>query len=798
MGNEIDLGISLYGLDNREFVQQLEASIDDLVQANLNPHQTLEKSIAATYDIQRRGQHYPGDTNSFSPWGSLDRGVSFGLNPGMDRDPGNLISNAFGLGGIDSINIFTGTGSLAHLGSKYSRVAKTKMGLCVQAYKGFGVAKNVIDLMSNFAAEGLKIQHPRPAIQRFYQRWAELVDLAGRVKDILRYYYKYGNVFIYTTMGTIDAETYATMKNAKASAVQVARAVTDNNDPTKEEKQAQVDREKAKPESERQIPWRYTLLNPFQMDVIGDKFFGQSRWVFILDEETQKNMRKPKAEAIDFLDDTEVNLPPEFKELLDSNRDGGDDRIVNLKPENLWTMHYMKDDHEDWADPMLWPVMGDINYKNKLRQSDISVCNSIIKAITLFKIGDYKAGFIPGPEYMRKFSELLRTPSEAMTLIWNDAISIDHSYPPVEKLLSIDKYEAVDRDILRGLGVPDILLGAGGGGNYSNGFLGVRTLLERLEEGRREVEKWVNKQLRMVAEIMGHRDIPKIKFGRMSLRDENAEKQLILGLLDRNIISVEAVLEVFGEDFELELSRLRREEEIREEEGLLTKHGPFVDPLSDVTESEQLDREDEHLETQNQMQKDQMTLQMKQQMQMKKMDMQVKKQDLAAKRKMLKQGSKNTKKINGRPAGTKGIPQTKKRDTKPKGMAFLQYEETKGQAAKLYTAVENLITAAVLEANGKQYKKSLAKEDRTGIEELSFAVSSWLPVDEEPTIDSVKNVMSQDTLVVASDVAEAEQTLSAHFISKNNRALTAEERRDIRAQAIALAYLDSEEEDDSN
>lgn len=789
MGNEIDLGFSLYGLNNRHFLKELEQSFDDAIEVNRDSQKALAQ------DIQRRGQHYPGDTNSFSPFSGLETGGGF--NPfssflgGRDISSNNLISSAFGLGGLDSVGVYSA--SVPNAGSSITRVAKMKMALCVQAYKGFGVAKNVIDLMSNFASEGLQIYHPRPAIQRFYQRWAELVDLPGRVKDILRYYYKYGNVFIYTTMGLIDAETYTTMKNAKAALMKLAKGITDNNDPTKDDKQAQVDREKVKPEADRQIPWRYTLLNPFQMDSIGDQFFGQSRWVFVLDEKTATSLTLPKTEVEDFLDDTEVNLPPEFKELVVKNKGGEATRIVNLKPENLWTMHYMKDDHEEWADPMLWPVMADINYKNKLRQSDISVCNSIIKAITLFKIGDYKAGFIPGAEYMRNFSELLRTPTDAMTLVWNDAISIDHSYPPVEKILGVDKYEAVDRDILRGLGVPDILLGAGGGGNFSNGFLGVRTLLERLEEGRNEVEKWVNKQLRMVAEIMGHRDIPKIKFGRMSLRDENAEKQLILGLLDRNIISVEAVLEIFGEDFELELARMRREEEIRDEEGLLMKHGPFVDPLSDITESETMDREDEHMNTQHEMQKEQMTLQMKQQKEFKKMDMQVKKEDLRQKRIDRKQQMKQNKKVNGRPGGSKGISQTKKRATKPKGMAFLEYEQNKSSAANLYNTVEEIITNCVLESTGKKYKKALAQADRTGIEELAFAVASYMALDEEVTLNSVKELMGQDTLIVNPNVSEIEDSLLSNYASP----LTAEQRRYVRAQAIALSFMKDEEDDAS-
>ena len=66
--------------------------------------------------------------------------------------------------------------------------------------------------------------------------------------------------------------------------------------------------QKEKPLGERQIPWRYTLLNPFQMDIVGSKFFGQSRWVFILDD--AQNMLGP---AISLLTDLMRQLAEKAK-----------------------------------------------------------------------------------------------------------------------------------------------------------------------------------------------------------------------------------------------------------------------------------------------------------------------------------------------------------------------------------------------------------------------------------------------------------------------------------------------------
>src|SRR5690606_29017346 len=352
-------------------------------------------------------------------------------------------------------------------------IARIKMAMAVEAYKGFGIVKNVIDLMCNFASEGLTVIHKTPAIQRFYQRWFEITGMDSVAKHILRSYYKTGNVHIYTTMGEIDDATYSKMRSTRGKAKRTVGA------------------------SKKQIPWQYTILNPFQMELVGNKFIGGSQCVCVLDEERKNDAGKiygNDSKSIDDLDATKLNLPEEFKSAL------GGDGVVRLNPNNLHVIQYMKDDHEDWADPMVWPVMNDIIYKNSLRAMDMSVVNSTINAITIFKLGLSKEGFVAPESHYKKLSEMLRTPTYSHNLIWNDAISMESNYPPIEKILSIDKYKSVDRDILAGLGIPGILVNGAEGGSLSNAFLQVRTLLERLEDGRSEVMRWINKQIRIVAE----------------------------------------------------------------------------------------------------------------------------------------------------------------------------------------------------------------------------------------------------------------------------------------------------------
>lgn len=781
----LNLGIKTNGLNNKQLAA-LEKSVAGAIQVNEDARK-LDKAQAT--EIQRRGHRLAGDVGQNFGLQSNHHGM--GMHGPFDQTyPGSyFFSGQFGGGGL-GLGLGLGGGGYSSQYGMYgqgshtafqrnTKLAHYKMGVCVSAYKGFGLAKNVIDLMANFAAEGLKIKHPVKTIERFLNKWAFHIDLNGRVKDMLRYYYKYGNVFVYRTLGEIAQTAYLKMRRSRAKVNRglpgfkpILAGESDTlDDPNESDRIEDAQDENKKPVDKRKIPWRYTLLNPFQMELRGTKFFGKQRWVFVLDSNTVNDINNSRLKTtrpyVDFLDDSEMNLPGEFKkssEGISSSApvdEHNDPRVVELDQSKLYTMHYMKDDHEDWAEPLLWPVMSDIGYKNKLRQMDISVCDSVINAVTIYKLGSLKDGFIPPEEHFSKFAEFLRTPTAAMNMVWNDAVSIESSYPPVEKILGMAKYESVDRDILRGIGIPDTLIGGAVKSSFSTGFLGVRTLLERLEEGRNTIIRWLTKELELLVETLGIRNLPTIRFGKMSLRDEKAEKQLIIQLLDRNIVSIEAVLEAFGEDFTIELERLRDEEKIREESGLFQKHSPYVDPINDLDTEEQMKRES---------------------------DLKMQEQRLTHKLKEKENKDKekrNDRAPNGRPSGTDGIPQDNKRETKPQGMAsvtqwLLDYEAAKTNIAKHINSVEKVVSSEVLKVLGKTTKRALTKGQARAIEDITFIIALQTSPDEEVTSQTVLKVLANPIIDAAA---------YSIFTGMKRHCTTLQERKIAMANTIASHRL---------
>jgi len=232
--------------------------------------------------------------------------------------------------------------------------------------------------------------------------------------------------------------------------------------------------------------------------------------------------------------------------------------MVQLDSSRVTVLSYKKLPWQTWAFPLIFSALDDINFKKMLRQMDSSSAADVIKSIVLFKLGNMTEGFPPDKKRFQKLASLLKSVSSAKNIVWDDLISIETSYPPIDKILGKEKYEVVDRDILSNFGVSEVLV-SGRSGNYSSGFLSVRTLQEKLETLREGVlREFIKKELNLVRRAVKLTRDPIVRFSTMSLRDETSEKKLITSLVDRKIVSPQTALESFGLDWELEQARLER------------------------------------------------------------------------------------------------------------------------------------------------------------------------------------------------------------------------------------------------
>ena len=411
---------------------------------------------------------------------------------------------------------------------------KTRIASCREAYENAGIIGNAIDLMVDFGMEGFDIVHPDPIIQNFYRAWAIRVGLESLSSQILKCYFRDGNVPILSFRGRIKAKEFEKLKKAVG-----ANLFTDDN------------------LSAKVIPYAYHVLDVLCIEKWGSELLDNVRFEYRISAEDLRPLKDPRAESnASYIEELRKAIGDEdFKYLSDSG-------YLRFAPGRLSMLYYKKDDYRAWANPMFWRVMDDVKFKKLLRDMDVSVCESVINTLIVIALGNTVEGFPATPAMFEKLSNLMKTPTKSKTLIWNDLIKIMAEYPPVERILGKEKYEQVDADIRAGLGIAEVVLN-GQGNNYANSFLSVKTLLERLEGGRNVLLTWLEAEVRNIAKAMGFKQPAWFKMHHMSLRDEEAEKRLLLELVDRGMVSYETCVDRFGENFQIELERMKREDNFR-------------------------------------------------------------------------------------------------------------------------------------------------------------------------------------------------------------------------------------------
>ena len=242
--------------------------------------------------------------------------------------------------------------------------------------------------------------------------------------------------------------------------------------------------------------------------------------------------------------------------------------------------YYKKDDWRQWAHPMIYAILDDIVMLEKMRLADMSALDGAISNIRLWTLGNLDHKILPNKSAINKLRDILASNvgGGTMELVWGPELSFQESSSEVYKFLGSEKYTAVLNSIYAGLGVPPTLTGmAGNGGGFTNNFISLKTLVERLQYGRDQLTRFWEKELEIIRKSMGFRYKAHVQFDRTSLSDEAAEKNLLIQLADRDIISHETLLERFKEIPQVESIRLKRELNKRDTVGP-EKAGPFHAP----------------------------------------------------------------------------------------------------------------------------------------------------------------------------------------------------------------------------
>ena len=571
------------------------------------------------------------------------------------------------------------------------REQKRMIKMCMDAYSKVGIIRNIIDLMGDFGSQGINVVHPNKSAEKFFKQWFKKCNGKERSERFLNTLYRCGNVIVYRSSANVTPELSKYMKSVANDIKVEVPNMTKNV-----------------------IPWRYNFFNPLNVDLkdgamnlfMGRKSYNLSSNIF---NDKFKNGNIPP----NILE----TLPPKVKRAIQRG-----EKAIPLEEERLQVFHYKKDDWQMWANPMIYAILDDIIMLEKMRLADLSALDGAISNIRLWTLGNLDHKILPNRAAINKLRDILASNvgGGTMELVWGPELTYTESNSQVYKFLGSEKYQSVLNSIYAGLGVPPTLTGmAGNGGGFTNNFISLKTLVERLQYGRSLLTQFWQHEIELVRKAMGFRYPAEIHYDQMSLADDAAEKNLLIQLADRDIISHETVLERFKELPNVEKIRLKREYKDRGADNTPDKASPFHNP-NQKQEMEKMEKQSELNEKKEQLKKP------------------------ALPERPDKPDSPKEIRDEGRPPFKLDEGPRKQRVETPKSAPGLA--ETIVWAQSTFDTISEVITDAYLKMNNKKNLRQVTKAEVADMEKIKMDVLTNLQPLQEISVEIIHEQLSAGKL----------------------------------------------------
>lgn len=601
-------------------------------------------------------------------------------------------------------------------------------------YNKVGLIRNIIDLMADFACQGVRLSHPDKRLEAFYRNWFKKVNGKERSERFLNNLYKMANVIIRRQTAMVSLKDRNNLFKA-AGAVDIKK----------------IEEEKIR---KREIPFRYTFLNPLTIKVLGgnlSSFTNVKVYAIQLPEHIKKTIKHASTkEEKDLI----KKLP---KEIIKAANTSG---LVMLPVDKTLAFHYKKDDWQDWAIPMLYPIMDDIILLEKLKLADSAALDGAISNIRIFTIGDFEHKIVPSPVAAAKLKSVLKSHVGAGTIdiVWGPDLKMTESKTDVHKFLGQEKYIPTLNNIYGGIGIPPTLTGAFSTSGTTNNFISLKTLIQRLQYGRDVLMSFWEKEVEIIQKAMGFTEPASIEFDHPDLGDEATQNALLIQMSDRNLISDELLQARVKHNTRLEGARIAREHQERKDKGKPPKAGPFYEPQPEL----QLQR----IALQSgQLTPDQVDL-----------EFEGSPRDLPQVRlasKLTQQKTKQGIPQQGRP---KNSPDTKKRKEKqfvPKTKAAVQIWASEAQ-----DRIAEVMNPALLDSFGKKNMRSLTANEYKIAEKMKLGVLFNMEPFSTLSDKNIINTFQSTENVDAGIIQNVNHTINSVSVDLN-RKLTMNELRQI-------------------
>lgn len=375
--------------------------------------------------------------------------------------------------------------------------------LCQKAYYNFAIFRTTIDLMTEFSVNNIHFKGGSQKSRDFFDTYFKKINL-WKIQDMwFREYFRSGNVFVYRIEGKITQEDIRKLQQMFGA---------DNRENS-------------------EIPIRYVILNPADINAAGSISFADMTYYKILSDYELDRLRNPRTE-----EDREVleNLDPETQKQIKSKKIGM--VFVPLDVKNVIATFYKKQDYEAFAVPMGYPVLEDLNFKKELRLMDQAIARTAQQAILLITMGAEpdKGGI--NPKHLESMRRLFENESVARVVIADYTTEASFIIPQISDILDPKKYETVDRDIA--LGLNNVLIGQGE--KFANQHSKIEIFVERLKHGRQAfLNEFLIPEIKRIAKNIGLKNYPEPYFEDIDLKNELEWAKIYTKLMEIGMLTAE-------------------------------------------------------------------------------------------------------------------------------------------------------------------------------------------------------------------------------------------------------------------
>jgi hypothetical protein len=619
-----------------------------------------------------------------------------------------------------------------------------------KAYRRIGLIRNAIDLMGDFACQGIRLVHPNPRIEQFYNDWFNRTKGTFVSERLCNLLFREANVPIRMKTAKINAKKKLEMQRSVASVDM--EAILNGGNFRKGE-----------------IPWQYTFLDPLNLEVVGgpvSSLTGDKRYKLKLPGNLKRYLDRLKRENTRESLEILKSIPEEIRKSIE-----GPDKAILLPPEKTFVYYYKKDDWQQWADPMTYACFDDLILYEKLKLADKAALDGAVNKIRVWKLGNLEHKLAPTANAATALSSILgsNVGGGTMDVIWGPDIELVETSSDVQRFLGDEKYKPTLMSIYSCLGIPPTLTGTFGASGTTNNFISLKTLTERLNYVRSILLEFWNHQIKLVQNAMGFKQSAQVEFDFMHLDDPASMMQLLVGLADRNIISDEYVQRQIKAKPKIELDRLRREEKKRDRGTMSEK----ISPYHAVDKDFSLEKIALQTGVASPAQVG-LSLKKKPRGEESALQMRNKKAPPAAKEKDSEGGPGEP----GRPKNSNDKTKRKKRTFKPATKARIELWAKDAQET-----ISELVNPALLKEFNKKNMRSLSREEKDKAERAKFEILCNLDCDEEVSMKTVASAIQAKPIGVSVHTECDSWILQAS--EDYGRRLTIDEVRSLRAAFYA-------------